>query len=118
MPHVVIKGDVKVEDIFGKFKPVFLRSANSILKTATCYLSQDKSSLLAESLAIEGGSKRSFISMITQREDGVVVRIYPLLDVEKTPGVKSILASIAKQLLADYPSLTIGETNISEYLQL
>jgi hypothetical protein len=45
------------------------------------------------------------------------VRIYPGIEVEKTSGVKNILSEIAKQLLAAFPQLTIGETNLSEYLK-
>jgi hypothetical protein len=47
----------------------------------------------------------------------VVVRIYPGAEVEKTSGVKNILSEIAKQLLTVFPQLTIGETNLSEYLK-
>jgi hypothetical protein len=55
--------------------------------------------------------------MISRRNDGVVVRIYPGTEVEKTSGVKSILSEIAKQLLTVFPQLIIGETNLSEYLK-
>jgi hypothetical protein len=36
--------------------------------------------------------------------------------VEK-PGVKFVLANIAKQLLEIFPSLKIGKTNLTEYLK-
>jgi hypothetical protein len=55
--------------------------------------------------------------MIGRRDDGVVVRIYQGSEVEKTVGTKSILSEIAKQLLAAFPQLTIGETNLSEYFK-
>jgi hypothetical protein len=81
------------------------------------YMSRDKTSIIIESLSIEGGVKRSFFAMIGRRDDGVVVRIYQGSEIEKTTGVKSILSEIAKQLLAAFPQLTIGETNLSEYLK-
>ena len=55
--------------------------------------------------------------MISLRDDGIVVRIYPGLEVEKTNGVKKILSEIAKQILTMFPQLTIGETNLLEYLK-
>jgi hypothetical protein len=55
--------------------------------------------------------------MIGRRDEGVVVRIYQGNEVEKTVGVKSILGEIAKQLRVAFPQLTIGETNLSEYLK-
>ena len=116
MPHVVLNGDVNIDDIFNKFKPVFIRTEQSILKTGTYYISHDKSAILIEALAIETGVKKSFLAMISHRDDGIVVRIFPGSEVEKTAGVKKILAEIAKHIKAVFPHLTIGETNLSEYL--
>jgi len=56
------------------------------------------------------------LTLISQRNDGVVVRLYPGIEVEKTSGVKNVLSEIAKQLLILFPQFTIGETNLSEYL--
>ena len=116
MPHVVLNGDVKITDIFNKFKPVFIRTGQGVLKTGTYYISYDKSAMLIEALAIETGVKKSFLAMINRRDDGIVIRIFPGSEVEKTAGVKNILAEIAKQIKAVFPHLIIGETNLSEYL--
>ena len=116
MPHVVLNGDVNLDDILNNFKGVFIRNDQGILKTETCYISRDKKVILIESLAIEKGIKTNFFAMISSRDDGVVVRIYPGINVEKTSDVKHLLAEIAKQLRALLPHLTIGETNLSEYL--
>jgi hypothetical protein len=117
MPHVVLNGPVGIDDIFNKLKAVLIRNESGVLKTDNMYMSRDKSAILIESLSIEGGIKRSFFAMIGRRDDGVVVRIYQGSEIEKTTGVKSILSEIAKQLLAAFPQLTIGETNLSEYLK-
>lgn len=117
MPHVVLNGNVDLDDIFNKFKGVFIRNENGILKTDNIYISRDKAAILIESLAIEGGVKNSFFALINRRNDGVVVRIHPVIEVEKTSGIKNILSEIAKQLLIVFPQLTIGETNLSEYLK-
>jgi hypothetical protein len=117
MPHAVLNGNVDLDDIFNKFKGVFIRNENGILKTDNIYISRDKTAILIESLAIEGGVKNSFFALINRRNDGVVVRIHPVIEVEKTSGIKNILSEIAKQLLVVFPQLTIGETNLSEYLK-
>lgn len=117
MPHVVLNGKVSLDDIFNKFKGVLVRNENGILKTDNIYFSRDKTIMLIESLAIEKGVKNSFLAMISRRDDGVVVRIYPGIEVEKTPGVKKILSEIAKQLLTSSPELIIGETNLLDYLK-
>jgi hypothetical protein len=55
--------------------------------------------------------------MISGRDDGVVVRLYPKIDIEKTEGVKKVLVELAKQLIATFPELRIGETNLGNYLK-
>lgn len=117
MPHVVLNGNVDLDDIFNKFESVFIRNEHGILKTDNIYISRDKTAIIIESLAIEKGVKNSFFALISQRNDGVVVRIYPGIEVEKTSGIKNILSEIAKQLRTISPQLTIGETNLSEYLK-
>jgi hypothetical protein len=117
MPHVVLNGNIHVESIFNKLNTLFIREGTKILRTMDIYLERGKNAILIESLAIESSSKTSFLTMITMREDGVVVRLYPKIEVEKTDGVKQILAEIAKQLMLTFPELNIGETNLAEYLR-
>ena len=45
--------------------------------------------------------------MISGREDGVVVRLFPKIEVDKTEGVKKILIELAKQLIATFPEVWI-----------
>ena len=116
MPHVVLNGNILIDNIFRNLNPIFIREEKRILKTMDLYLERGKSTILIEALAIESGSKTSFLAMISGRDDGVVVRLYPRNEVEKTVGVKQILAEIAKQLIKKFPQLSIGETNLSEYL--
>jgi len=116
MPHVVLKGAITTEDAFLRVQPLAVRGRDTILKTAGAYLSLDRNSILVEALAQEADRKRSFLAMIGRRDDGLVVRIYPGTEVEKSSGVKRILAEQAKQLLAAFPSLQVGETNLAEYL--
>jgi hypothetical protein len=54
--------------------------------------------------------------LLSSRDDGFVVRIYPGSRVEKTDGVKRVLAEIASHLLDSFPSLKIGKTNLQDFL--
>ena len=117
MPHVVLNGEVALDNIFNTFKGIAIRNDQGILKTEGLYISRDQGTILIESLAIEKKGKYSFLGMISRRSDGIVIRIYPGSEVEKTTGVKKILSEIAKQLLGMFPQLTIGETNLLEYLK-
>jgi hypothetical protein len=117
MPHVVLNGKVNAQNVFDKINPLFIRNKGLILKTSKTYIDREKKSILIESLAIEEKSKTDFLVMISEREDGIVVRIYPGSKVEKTDGVKRILAEIAKQLLDMFHELKVGKTNISDLLK-
>ena len=117
MPHVVLNGKAAIENIFKELKPLMIRNQNSILKTTDVYLEREKNVILIDSLAVDADKKTVFLTMISGRDDGVVVRLYPKVDVEKTEGVKKILSELAKQLIATFPELKIGETNLDNYLK-
>ena len=117
MPHVVLNGKVSMEDIFKELKPLIIRENQKILRTTDVYFERSKTAILVDSLAIEAGKKTVFIAMINVRDDGLVVRLYPRIEVEKTEGVKRLLAEIAKQIIDAFPSLKIGETNLKDYLK-
>jgi hypothetical protein len=90
LPHVVLNGNAAIENIFKELKPLMIRNQNSILKTTDVYLEREKNVILIDSLAIDADKKTVFLAMISGRADGVVVRLYPKSDVEKTEGVKKI----------------------------
>jgi hypothetical protein len=117
VPHVVLNGKVTVENIFEELKPLMIRNENSILKTMDTYLERGKNAILIDSLAIDADKKTVFLALISGRDDGIVVRLYPKVNVEKTEGVKKILVELAKQLIARFPGLRIGETNLDNYLK-
>jgi hypothetical protein len=116
MPHVVLNGEVTAEDVFSAALAIFIREEGLILKTGLKYIDEDKRNIIVEALAIEQGSKREFLIMVSQREDGVVVRLHPMLEIEKTAGVKRLLAETAKQIIDELPEVSVGATNLSEFL--
>ncbi|MFX0208471.1 MAG: hypothetical protein ACFFDT_20980 [Candidatus Hodarchaeota archaeon] len=116
MPHVVVNGKIVVEDLFTHIKPIFLKTDSEIVKTKDFFLSRNKNAILIEMLAIEQGKHIEFLAMVSQRDDGIVVRISPHKDVEKTTGVKRGLAEIAKQTLALFKDSEVGKTNLTQFL--
>jgi hypothetical protein len=115
LPHVVLKGKTGIEEIFSQLKPVFQRNGVTILKTKEIYLEKAKNDILVDALSIEGDCKNAFLALISGREDGVVVRLYPNIAIEETDGVKRVLVELAKQIIMLFPDFTVGETNLSEY---
>lgn len=117
MPHVVLDGKVKIQDIFQRIDPLFIRYGENVLKTANVYIERAEKNILVDSLVIEGGKRISFFTVVSERDDGVVIRIYPMCEVEKTSGVRRVLAELAKQLLQIFPELKLGATNLAEFLK-
>ncbi len=117
MPHVVLNGNVYVERLFSILERLFIRIGDRILKTMDIFLEKSKTSFLVECLIIDSGLKTNFLVIISARDDGVVVRLYPKVDIEKTDSVKQMLAEIAKQLMRSLPELKVGETNLKDYFR-
>ncbi|UCH89991.1 MAG: hypothetical protein JSV49_04945 [Thermoplasmata archaeon] len=112
----MLLGHINIETIFNELKPLFKKEGETILKTSKRYIESDNSSILVESMAIEGGNKTDFLTLIGKRDDGIVIRISPLKEVEKTNGLKRILAETAKQIMSNHPEYTVGKTNLNEWL--
>ena len=115
MPHVVLRGDVNITHVFKEFETFLVRGEKAVLRTNNTFIDRDNKSILVESLVIEGSKKIQFFTMISGRKDGVVIRIAPIVEVEKSYGVKKIIAEIATRMLTKFPQLSIGETNLSEF---
>jgi len=116
LPHVVLIGKPAISDVFVALKPLLIRDERGIIRTMDMYIERNKKAILIESLSVQGNKTISFLAMISGREDGVVVRLYPKTEVEKTDGVKRLLAELAKQLLETFPDFKLGETNLNEHL--
>lgn len=117
MPHAVITGDVELVEVFDALQPVLEKTDHGVLKTTGRYLSHDGRAVIVEALAIDGDAKQPFLAMIDQRDDGAVIRLHPSsADIEKTDGIKRVLASLAEQLLAMDEAWTLGETNLADHL--
>lgn len=116
LPHAVINGNISIESIFNDIKPIFKKNKQGILKMKGFYLSKDKKEILVDSLSIEKAKTLAFYTLINQRDDGIVIRISPMTDIEKTDGVKSLLGEIAKYILENHVNVKLGKTNIESYL--
>jgi len=118
MPHVVLTGQLDVPKVFQALEDIMHREDGQILKTGSRYLAADNNSIILEATVIEAGSKPvNFFALVGGRDDGLVVRIHPTTDPEKTDGVKKLLAVIAKQIMGHFPDAAIGKTNLQDFLE-
>ena len=117
MPHVVLTGPVDMEEVYRRLKPVFVKTDRGILKATDAYIDRARRTIIVDSLAIEGGEKERFLMAIALRGDGLVIRLFEVPEVQRTEGVRRVLAETAKQLLEAFPDLEVGETNLDRYLE-
>jgi len=116
LPHAVITGNLEPGEVFRRLGKISERSGTAVLKTGASYLEKDGRAILIEATAVEAGRPLGFLVLVGQRDDGLVVRLHPSQDVEKTEAVKKLLALIARAIIAQNPGSSLGKTNLAEYL--
>ena len=112
MPHVRVHGSCSVRAHWEGFSRRQWRDDTRIVKTLASFLAQDGSSELIECLAIEGFLRQSFLAQVLQKEDGVLIRLYPGSSPEKSDGVRVCLGWIAMELSSQNPGSRIDASNL------
>ena len=116
MPHVVLENINSVKEVLQSIVPFTTRIDSDILKVTETYINSGQNKVLVESLAIENNKNQSFFVELSQKKESLTVRLLPLTDPAKTPGVKTIMATIAKQIKDSNPDVRYGKTNLQDFL--
>ena len=116
MPHIVIDGMPHLETFFKTYEPSVHNLPGGALKLLNIFINPEKNCLLIEAVAAEGGPPNRFLIQILQHDKKTTVKIYPGTDPEKTPGVKKLLALVARQFITRFEGSKYGTTNLQEYL--
>ncbi len=114
MPHVVLQG-VTVADVQIRHAPFVVREADRVFKMDRLYVDTTGRAALLETILVAGSHTQKFFIQLSNREGGLTVRLEPLTDPEKNPGVKRALALVAHRIQAA-TGCRYGSTNIAEYL--
>ena len=116
MPHVEVRGPVHLPGFHARFVPRSLREGETVTKALGAFLAYDGRTLLVDLLIVEGFLRQSFFLVLTEREDGAMVRLLPRTSPEKTAGVRRAVAWMATWLQAASPSSVVGATNLEAFL--
>ena len=117
MPHVVLEGRITVDDAARHFEPFVVREGDLIVKAERFYREKDARAALIEIVVVEAGHTQKFFIQLSPRDAGLTVRLEPLTDPEKTPGIRRAIALVAQRLRLATGAV-YGRTNIQEYLIL
>ncbi|MBN2489980.1 MAG: hypothetical protein JXQ29_03910 [Planctomycetes bacterium] len=115
MPHVTIEGALDLRAFSGEFIPVVEQLPWGLLRIRNVYLDARGRTLLFEALAMESGAGRSFLVRVeTKRSDRHMVRLDPIVPVDRTRGVRSAVVWVARRLRDRNPGCAFGTTNLAE----
>ena len=113
MPNVTIEGPVDLRQIVIRRPEMFLRDQDGIKRVSEYYINTDCSKLLLEALVIEPGKKQQFFFQVCKKTDGAIIRLEPISEAEKTPGVKRLMGQVAFAIRSLFPGSRYGKNNIS-----
>ena len=116
MPHVVLENINSVREALDSNLSFATRIDGGILKVTDTYINSGQNKALVESLAIENNNNQSFFVELSQKKECLTVRLLPRTDPAKTPGVKMIMAVLAKQIKDSNPNINYGKTNLQDFL--
>lgn len=116
MPHVELRGSINCLQVHKSFLASTSKVKGCVLKTGASFLRNDEQELLVEALVVEGYLKQEFLAQVRNRDEGILIRIYPGTAVQRTDGVKRFLVWMARELLGQRPELSIGTTNLQAFL--
>ncbi len=126
MPHIVLTNVSDLEIFYNDFKKDVLiiknekDQTNTIIRFEEIFINQLKNLILIKTVVIENTNQpQTYYIMITKKSNNqITIRLDPLTDPKnKTDAVKISLTKIAKQYKKLDPAISIGKTNLEQYLQ-
>lgn len=119
MPHIVLSGSISLSNVFEHmYKMLFKdQKSNIIVRIEDYFINQRGDILLAKAVSVDQ-KPQSFYIMVMNREDKTTIRLDPTTDPEKTYGVKTALALMAKRIqeIEKSHNLYVSKTNIQEFI--
>jgi hypothetical protein len=115
VPHVIVEGAVTLAALQRDHVAFTVREAGRVVKVDRFYLDAPGRAALLETIVVDGRHTQKFFIQLTAREEGVMVRLEPMTDPEKSPAVKRALATVARRI-RDACGGRFGGTNIAEFL--
>jgi hypothetical protein len=117
MPHVQVVCDCRPRDLLAPLANLTAGEPPLVLRVRDTFLNGAGDHLLLEALVVEGYLRQAFFLLLREDADGVLIRCHPFSAVQKTTGVKKLIAEVARRCLQHCPGGRIGHTNLQAYLQ-
>lgn len=108
MPHVTIEGPCTVRGYWDRFRPGEWSDGSLVIRSIASFLGQGETTALVECAVVEGFLRQVILVQLTQKDNGVLVRLFHASGVERTNGVRRCLGRIGAELLNQDPSCRWG----------
>ena len=120
LPHVVLRGDLSLDDFFRVFMPLYEEKQGWSIKIEELYLERNKHRSILPAIVVEEGHLQSFYIRLSINPDTnrLTARLDPATDPIKTKGVKRSVALVAESLLDCFSAVEIWRHNLEGYLQI
>ncbi len=112
MPHAVIEGAIDLAAWSRALPELLERRGADVLRTGEVLLERGGHAVLVEATAVEAGRRQTFYVRVSAHASRATVRIDPLSRVERSEGVRALVALVAADLLARAPGARLGATNL------
>ena len=116
MPHIVFGKKIDLQKFSKRFQPIFQKEP-ILIKITTVFVDKDNLTALLPSVVIVD-IHQQFLIEISTSASKTTIRLYPGTDPEKTDGVKTSIALLAKQIMCMSPEFKVTKTNLSGYLDV
>jgi hypothetical protein len=98
MPHLVLRGSVDFDRAVDELEIGVIRWGRAVIKTSDLWLRADGEALIADGVVVELGRPLHPVALVAIRDGDTVIRLWPVVEVERTPAVQRWLAVIARSL--------------------
>ena len=98
MPHLKLRGSMRPDDVKQAITTDVQRWGRIVLKIETSWLRADGLALLVEGVVVEHSRPLHPVAIVGLDEFQTVIRLWPIVNVERTPATQRWLAWIAAKL--------------------
>ena len=112
MPHAVIEGEVDLGAWARDLPDLLERRGPDVLRTGEVLVERGGRAVLVEATAVEAGRRQTFYVRVSAHASRATVRIDPLSRVERSEGVRALVALVAADLLERSAGAKLGATNL------
>lgn len=98
MPHLVLRGAVDFRRAATELDLGVIRWGRAVIKTSDVWQRSDGEALIADGVVVELGRPLHPVALVAARDRDTVVRLWPVVEVERTGAVQHWLGAIARRL--------------------